>query len=62
MAKKKTKPAASLAGLVLRRLQDIERDSIEGEDTVVRVKDLKEIFGEALEQLTREEKKAPDEK
>lgn len=61
MAKKKVKPAASLAGLVLRRLQDIERDSVEGGDTVVRVKDLKEIFGEALEQLTREEKKAPNE-
>lgn len=48
---------ASLCGLVLRRLQDIGVSGVPGEqdETSVTVKDLNQIFGEALEQFTDKE-------
>jgi hypothetical protein len=63
MAKKKDNAAvASLCGLVLRRLQDdVGVTGTIADDTPVTVADLSKIFGEALEQFTREEKKAPSE-
>jgi len=57
MAKKKDNAAvASLCGLVLRRLQDdVGVQGTIADDTPVTVSDLSKIFGEALEQFTREE-------
>lgn len=48
---------ASLCGLVLRRLQDDVgvHGVAEQDNTAVTVSDLSKIFGEALEQFTREE-------
>jgi hypothetical protein len=58
--KRKASEAAALSGLFLNRLADMAADSIEGDQTVIRIKDLNQIFGEALQQFSTKEE-APSE-
>jgi hypothetical protein len=49
---KGSEAVASFCGLVLNRVQEKASEEIEGSQAVVRLKDLAEIFGEALDQYS----------